>query len=46
MQRTKALSPELKEKLGIPAAAKIILYSGKYMEKKRPMDLLRHLKFK
>jgi glycosyltransferase involved in cell wall biosynthesis len=30
----------LKEKLGIPADDKIILYSGKYMEKKRPMDLL------
>jgi len=32
---------QLKEKLGIPANDKVILYSGKYMEKKRPMDLLR-----
>lgn len=31
----------LKKKLGIPPHQKIILYSGKYMEKKRPMDLLR-----
>ena len=31
----------IKQKLGIPVEKKIILYSGKYMEKKRPMDLLR-----
>lgn len=31
----------IKQKLGIPPEDKIILYSGKYMEKKRPMDLLR-----
>jgi glycosyltransferase involved in cell wall biosynthesis len=38
------LAPEvisIKEKLGISSHQKIILYSGKYMEKKRPMDLLR-----
>jgi glycosyltransferase involved in cell wall biosynthesis len=34
----------LKENLGIPANDKVILYSGKYMEKKRPMDLLRAFK--
>jgi glycosyltransferase involved in cell wall biosynthesis len=34
----------IKSRMGIPANAKIILYSGKYMEKKRPMDLLRAFK--
>lgn len=32
---------ELKQKLGIKETDKIILYSGKYMQKKRPMDLLK-----
>jgi glycosyltransferase involved in cell wall biosynthesis len=31
----------LKEQIGIPANSKIILYSGKYIDKKRPMDLIR-----
>lgn len=38
------LAPEveaIRQRLGIPSADKIILYSGKYMEKKRPMDLLK-----
>ncbi|MEO7766095.1 MAG: glycosyltransferase family 4 protein [Ferruginibacter sp.] len=30
----------LKDKMGIPTDAKIILYSGKYMDKKRPLDLV------
>ena len=32
--------PALRTKFGIPANGKIILYSGKYMSKKRPLDLL------
>lgn len=31
----------IKAKLGIPATDRIILYSGKYIPKKRPLDLLR-----
>ncbi|MDI1235356.1 MAG: glycosyltransferase family 4 protein [bacterium] len=30
----------IKQSLGIPISDKIILYSGKYLQKKRPMDLL------
>jgi len=33
--------PELKQKLGLPLDKKIILYSGKYIAKKRPLDLLK-----
>lgn len=33
--------PEIRQKLGIPYTDKIILYSGKYMQKKRPMDLVK-----
>ena len=39
----KMLTPrikEIKEKMGIPPEEKIIMYSGKYVEKKRPMDIL------
>ncbi|MEK7255678.1 MAG: glycosyltransferase family 4 protein [Bacteroidota bacterium] len=39
-----ALSPRreaLKKELGLPAGKTIILASGKYIEKKRPLDLLR-----
>lgn len=38
------LSPhikDIKEKMGIPGSEKIIMYSGKYVEKKRPMDILK-----
>lgn len=31
----------IKDKLALPAAKKIILYSGKYIPKKNPMDLLK-----
>jgi len=31
----------LRKELGLPVDAKIILYSGKYLPKKRPMDLLK-----
>ena len=34
----------LKEKFGIPVDAKVILYAGKYMDKKKPMDLLHAFK--
>ncbi len=40
-QELKPAVCEIRQRLGIQANAKIILYSGKYMEKKRPMDLLR-----
>jgi glycosyltransferase involved in cell wall biosynthesis len=33
-----------REKLGLPTDKKIILFSGKYIEKKRPMDLLQAFK--
>jgi glycosyltransferase involved in cell wall biosynthesis len=33
----------LKKKFGIPLNGKVILYSGKYIEKKRPFDLLKAL---
>jgi glycosyltransferase involved in cell wall biosynthesis len=32
---------KVKERLGLPADKKIILFSGKYIPKKRPMDLLK-----
>ena len=32
---------QAKEKLGIPAEVKVVLYSGKYIAKKRPSDLLK-----
>ncbi|GAA4406014.1 hypothetical protein GCM10023187_25000 [Nibrella viscosa] len=34
----------LKEQLGLPTSKRIILYSGKYVQKKRPLDLLRAFK--
>lgn len=40
----KSAIPAIKERLGIPADGKIILYSGKYMDKKRPMDLVEAFK--
>ncbi|APA64688.1 glycosyltransferase [Maribacter sp. 1_2014MBL_MicDiv] len=39
----KAIKPNIsiiKTKLGIPASDKIIIFSGKYIDKKRPLDLL------
>ena len=36
----KSQKNELKSSLGIPKGRKVILYSGKYISKKRPMDLL------
>ena len=32
--------PQLKEELGLPAGKKIVLFTGKYIPKKRPLDLL------
>jgi glycosyltransferase involved in cell wall biosynthesis len=32
---------QLKKKFGLPVEKKIILFSGKYIEKKKPLDLLR-----
>jgi glycosyltransferase involved in cell wall biosynthesis len=32
---------EIRRKLGLPLGKKIILFSGKYIEKKRPLDLLK-----
>ncbi|MDO9372924.1 MAG: glycosyltransferase family 4 protein [Ferruginibacter sp.] len=33
--------PQIRSNLGIPADHKVILYSGKYIQKKRPMDVLK-----
>jgi glycosyltransferase involved in cell wall biosynthesis len=33
--------PEVKVQLGLPVEKKIVLFSGKYIEKKRPLDLLK-----
>lgn len=38
--RLKDQKTTLKEKLGIPTNKKIIIFTGKYIPKKRPMDLL------
>jgi len=40
-QKLKPAVGGIRKRLGVPDNAKIILYSGKYMEKKRPMDLLK-----
>jgi len=37
---TQTNKTEARKKLGLPLAPKIILFSGKYIEKKRPFDLL------
>lgn len=39
-QRLKGSKIALREKLGLPKDKKLILFVGKYIEKKRPMDLL------
>jgi len=39
-EKYKDKKPELRKELGLPADKKIILYSGKYIPKKRPMDLM------
>lgn len=39
-QEMKDRLPEIKTQLGLPFDKKIILYSGKYIPKKRPLDLL------
>ncbi|WP_282112655.1 glycosyltransferase [Maribacter stanieri] len=46
-EQYKLLSPkisEIKHTMGIPAGDKIIIFSGKYIEKKRPLDLLQAFK--
>jgi glycosyltransferase involved in cell wall biosynthesis len=43
-QEASKVSPErtrIRQKLGLPADAFVALYSGKYIDKKRPMDLIR-----
>jgi glycosyltransferase involved in cell wall biosynthesis len=40
-KRMKNDLPAVRAKLGLPADKKIILFSGKYITKKRPLDLLR-----
>jgi glycosyltransferase involved in cell wall biosynthesis len=37
----KGKQAQLKSELGIPEGKKVILFSGKYIKKKRPLDLLR-----
>lgn len=39
-EKNKDKKPELRKELGLPADKKVILFSGKYISKKRPMDLL------
>jgi len=39
-EKYKDKKPELRKELGLPADKKIILFAGKYITKKRPMDLL------
>jgi glycosyltransferase involved in cell wall biosynthesis len=36
--------PKIKERLGLPAGKKIVVFSGKYINKKRPLDLLKAFK--
>lgn len=38
--RLKELVPQIKQGLGIPYSGKVIVYSAKYISKKRPQDLL------
>ena len=33
--------PSIRQELGIPLSKKVIIYSGKYIDKKRPLDLLK-----
>lgn len=40
-EKYKDKKPELRKELGLPADKKIILFAGKYITKKRPMDLLK-----
>ncbi len=40
-ERLKGDRPGLLRKLGLPADKKVILFSGKYIPKKRPLDLIR-----
>ena len=39
-QKLKASIPAIKRKIGIPANDRVILFTAKYIEKKRPLDLL------
>jgi len=39
-EKYKDKKPELRKELGLPSDKKVILFSGKYIPKKRPMDLL------
>ncbi|MEO9894558.1 glycosyltransferase family 4 protein [Aurantibacter sp.] len=39
-KRLNPLKANLRETIGIPNTSKVILYSGKYIDKKRPLDLL------
>lgn len=40
-EKYKDKKPEIRKELGLPFDKKIILFSGKYISKKRPMDLLK-----
>lgn len=44
-EKYKGKKPELRKELGLPANKKNILFSGKYVPKKRPMDLLQAYHF-
>jgi glycosyltransferase involved in cell wall biosynthesis len=40
-QELKPILPQLKKQLGLPVDKMLILYVGKYIDKKRPLDLMR-----
>jgi len=40
-EKLKPSIPQIKKRMGIPASGKVILYAAKYIEKKRPIDLLK-----
>jgi glycosyltransferase involved in cell wall biosynthesis len=44
-EKNKNRKPEIRKELGLPADKKIILFSGKYVPKKRPLDLLQAYHF-
>jgi glycosyltransferase involved in cell wall biosynthesis len=43
-ERLSSVTGNIKRELGLPPDKKIILYCGKYIDKKRPLDLLRAFK--
>lgn len=42
--RLKTSVPHIKDRMGLPAVSKVILFAAKYIEKKMPLDLLKAFK--